>query len=250
MAKTEFTYACGHEAWTDLRGSQKSRDFQLKRLESEQCPACWGAARIAASKAEGAEAVAKVKASGAAWPALRGTEKQVAWAEQIRARAIVWLEAGDEHVLGSARASMVRALATIEPAGWFCDRARQAPEMVFEAALCDLARRDLRTWTRLVAADVAGELAAELEERAGTDAQDDDRALRAVRRRAHHVVMRICHAASSGRGWRDPPTPREELLLDALWPALVAELRDALRGRGLEVDTGGWEEQAQEEERP
>lgn len=255
MAKTDFTYACGCAGWTDLRGPQKSRDWQLQRLEGDLCPTCWGKARVEESRAEGAEAVAKVAASGTVWPELTGSEKQVAWATQIRARAIVWCteQKGpmEEHVLGSARASMVRALASIDRAAWFCDRARVSAEMLHEAALADLACRDLRGWTNTVAADAARMLAGVLEARAGTDAeQDDARTLRSVQRRVGHISGRICHAAHVTRSHRDPPPPKDTFLHETLWPVFVVELRRELAGRGVEVDTTGWEDEPHEELRP
>lgn len=252
MAKQDFTYACGHGGWTDLRGPQKGREWKLRRLEGEMCPACWGAARIAAAKAEGAAAVAKVAASGAAWPALTGTEKQVAWAEQIRARAIVWLgEGDDEHHLGAGRAAMVRALAAVTSAAWFCDRARHSPDTLLEAALGHFATVDLRGWRNVVAAELAREVADDVERRVeeGRDGREGLR-LRTVRRRVEHVTRRACHAAATSRSHRDPPTPDEAFLHAELWPAFVAELREELRGRGIEADTAGWEDEPFEEARP
>lgn len=252
MAKYDFTYACGHEGWTALQGSHKSRDWQLARLRGEQCPTCWGRERVEASKAEGDAAVAKVAASGVAWPELTGTEKQVAWAVQIRARAIVWLaETAEEHALGSARASMVRALSSIDRAAWFCDRARVSAEMIHESALADLAARDLRAWTNLVAADAARALVTDIERRVSEGgAVASELTLRGMQRRVGHIVGRICHAAYVTRSHRDPQPPKETFLLGTLWPVFVQELRLELAGRGLEVDTTGWEDCAHEERAP
>ena len=67
-------YACGHSGRAQWQG--------------QDCPDCYRAAQLAAAKAKGDEAVAKIAASGEQLPALVGSEKQIAWAMQIRAQMI------------------------------------------------------------------------------------------------------------------------------------------------------------------
>ena len=81
--KYDVTYACGHEGEVELFGPSRVRQQKIRSIEKyELCPEC------AAKKR--AEDAAKAAAENAAndLPALTGSEKQIAWAEQIRAQAV------------------------------------------------------------------------------------------------------------------------------------------------------------------
>lgn len=91
MAKYDVTHACGHTTTYQLVGPNRQREYRLGRLESEECSAC----RNARQNAESAEAAKKV-----GLPALAGTEKQIAWAETVRASLVKecgrWLVAAEQ----------------------------------------------------------------------------------------------------------------------------------------------------------
>lgn len=80
MAMYEVKHACGHVETVDLAGPYKTREYRLEQMRSEICPAC--------RKKELEE---KSRAKGLA--ELNGTERQVAWALQIRIKSIYSLEA-------------------------------------------------------------------------------------------------------------------------------------------------------------
>lgn len=76
MAKYDVTYSCGHNGVIELYGPGAERERKLKWLASEGiCPECYKAqleAELGAFEEEHC------------LPALKGTEKQVAWARKIR----------------------------------------------------------------------------------------------------------------------------------------------------------------------
>jgi hypothetical protein len=94
MAWYTLTYQCGCEGRVQLCGPNRSRQSRLKWLEDNHiCPECFEKQRarereeaLAKSKKEGEEAIKILKEKNSNLPPLTGTEKQVPWAEQIRAR--------------------------------------------------------------------------------------------------------------------------------------------------------------------
>jgi hypothetical protein len=91
MAKHSITHSCGHEVEHTLFGPYEGRRRRIEELTGTPCPACEQAKRTEATAAANAEA-AKA-ASEAGLPVLQGSEKQVAWAETIRMKAIAEAEA-------------------------------------------------------------------------------------------------------------------------------------------------------------
>lgn len=71
MAWNTLTYACGHTEDKQLYGKHAERDRIVAAAGREDCPVCRAAAAQAASEAAGL-------------PALTGSDKQVAWATDIR----------------------------------------------------------------------------------------------------------------------------------------------------------------------
>lgn len=71
-------YACGHYGDVELFGKGKDRESRLEWLATQDCPDC----RECAHQAQTAKSAAAAAALN--FPALRGTQKQVAWAETIR----------------------------------------------------------------------------------------------------------------------------------------------------------------------
>ncbi len=86
MAKYQITHACGHTETVALFGKQKDRDWQIKKMESEICQECWHNQQIEADK----KAAEQNAALGL--PELTGSEKQILWAEKIRADKLALLE--------------------------------------------------------------------------------------------------------------------------------------------------------------
>ena len=80
MAQYSVTFSCGHTETIHLYGKEKERYRRIEYFEEHGiCSACYAARR--------AEERAALLAAAAA-PALTGTEKQIKWAEDIRARFI------------------------------------------------------------------------------------------------------------------------------------------------------------------
>lgn len=68
MAKYNVTYKCGHEERIELYGKHEERYRRLDYLATIDCPACQLAAKVAKAREIG----------------LTGTDRQVAWAYDIR----------------------------------------------------------------------------------------------------------------------------------------------------------------------
>ena len=81
MAKYNITYRCGHTGVVNLVGPTKERQYKIDWYQSEECPDCQ-------------YAHVKERAQAAGLPELRGTERQVHWAEFIRERGLKELENG------------------------------------------------------------------------------------------------------------------------------------------------------------
>jgi hypothetical protein len=91
MAKYHVTHTCGHEVEHALFGPYEGRRRRIEELTGNPCPECAQAERAEATAA--ANAVAAKAASEAGLPELTGSEKQIAWAETIRMKAIAEAEA-------------------------------------------------------------------------------------------------------------------------------------------------------------
>lgn len=82
MAKYTVTHSCGHQHEYQFFGKYEDRYKKLDWLEGMPCPEC----RVAAEKA--AAAAEREKQQGLNLPDLKGTPKQMAWAEDIRAQFV------------------------------------------------------------------------------------------------------------------------------------------------------------------
>lgn len=88
MGWTPVTYACGHEDRVQIAGPVATRDARAARQYGDRmCAACQAAARAAETEQAAAEAVADHL------PELQGSDKQVAWAQRIRAEAMAAVRA-------------------------------------------------------------------------------------------------------------------------------------------------------------
>lgn len=74
MAKYQITRACGCVETLQLYGPHVTRERKIEYFETQNCWECEKKALTSAAKASCAD-----------MPALEGTEKQIAWAETLRA---------------------------------------------------------------------------------------------------------------------------------------------------------------------
>jgi hypothetical protein len=82
MTKTTITHACAHRAVHNLTGPGRQRDSREVWLAGQPCRDCLNAAETAVAAQ-----------ANAGLPALTGTDKQIAWAETLRAKALAELDA-------------------------------------------------------------------------------------------------------------------------------------------------------------
>ncbi len=75
MAKYTITYRCGHTAEVQLYGKYEDREKKIAWYKTIDCPECRAKAQAVASEANG-------------YATLEGSEKQVRWANDIRAKKI------------------------------------------------------------------------------------------------------------------------------------------------------------------
>ena len=83
MAKYDVTYICGHEGVVELFGPSRDREIRLAWLVKNLCQDCYREQELKKAKEKGKEM---------GLPELHGTEKQIAWAETIRASLIEVLQ--------------------------------------------------------------------------------------------------------------------------------------------------------------
>lgn len=105
MAKYDWKYACGHWGETQLFGKHVDRDAWLNRARERLCNICQGKAALADPRS-------------ADLPSLTGTGKQIAWAAQIRLRAVCKI--ADYWAPLAAHIDAARTAGTLTPlqAGW------------------------------------------------------------------------------------------------------------------------------------
>jgi hypothetical protein len=75
-------HACKHEAERELRGNRNSQAWQAKQWAAKPCPTCWRA------DVDSASAEAMLTAEEHNWPALVGTDPQIAWARTVRGELV------------------------------------------------------------------------------------------------------------------------------------------------------------------
>lgn len=113
VAKYTITRACGHEEVVVLFGPGKSRDWRLENVEPQKlCAECYQADLQQKREEQNREAAEVAKESGL--PPLRGTEKQVAWAEAIRMQMLALI---DEAIYTRVKADLrddIRLLEAVE----------------------------------------------------------------------------------------------------------------------------------------
>lgn len=106
MAWQEVVFRCGCDGHIQVYGPTKDRQRKADWIaDKKDCDDCY-ADRI---EKERAEAVVIAKAQAAEWdlPELEGSEKQVAWAERIRATVIKAFEKSNAEMSGMKRLPMM-----------------------------------------------------------------------------------------------------------------------------------------------
>lgn len=91
MAKYQITRSCGHTETVNIGGPVKNRDYLAEKEAEKLCLDCYRAKQAQQRATENQASATANQASGL--PALQGTEKQVAWAETIRAKVHTSLSA-------------------------------------------------------------------------------------------------------------------------------------------------------------
>jgi len=108
----EITHRCGHAELRCLSGHwayEKERDAE--RLKSRNCTACAATAKRAASAVKAA--AAREQLAGVRLPALSGSPRQVAWADDIRLEKLAALRWAAPAAVGPA--------AAVADARWWID---------------------------------------------------------------------------------------------------------------------------------
>ena len=100
--KREVTYRCGHTETRNVSGSHSARDSYIEKLSHEDCPTCRAT-------------TAATRSADAGLPTLTGSDKQIAWAEQIRQQAVTAFAEAQDVIQSAApdEASKQRALDTL-----------------------------------------------------------------------------------------------------------------------------------------
>jgi hypothetical protein len=86
MAKYKINHSCGHTSTAQLYGNKRDRQWRIEKMESEICTDCYKEKQIEADKKSAEENAA------AGLPALTGSEKQILWAEKIRAEKLALID--------------------------------------------------------------------------------------------------------------------------------------------------------------
>ena len=86
MAWNTITWACGHSEEQQLYGKMTERDRTVENALNHNCPACRATKSADADKAAGL-------------PALQGSEKQIGWASECRAKLLPLLQAQSDRGL-------------------------------------------------------------------------------------------------------------------------------------------------------
>ena len=121
--KYEVKMSCGHVETVELFGKAADRERKIAWLEKNGiCEECKKAEREAADRA----AAESAKENG--WAELKGSEKQIAWAESIRAEKMAEMKkmpaANDQ--TKAIKEKIVETMAGINEARWWIDSRNDA----------------------------------------------------------------------------------------------------------------------------
>ncbi len=130
MAKYTIQHKCGHEQVHVLQGPETSRERKIEWLKTTLCQACYNAERAAAYAQEQEYAAQKNKELNL--PALEGTEKQVSFAETIRAKRyaqiadLIAKSPNDEQLIQDVKSMLNETQATY----WISSRYQSLNELI------------------------------------------------------------------------------------------------------------------------
>ena len=97
MAKYDVTYSCGHSETVQLYGPTRDRQRKIEWMERDGlCPECFKAHKEAKQAEKEAKAV-----EGLELVALTGSEKQIKWADSLRAQTLADVRRRVENVRAS-----------------------------------------------------------------------------------------------------------------------------------------------------
>lgn len=126
MSKYTITRKCGHVETINIGGKVSERDRLASYEEEKLCYECWKAKQKADREEASNKAAAEAKTSGLT--ELKGSEKQVAWAETIRSEIIKNLDRILESVntdktkdLHEALSVAINTIKLIDSARWWID---------------------------------------------------------------------------------------------------------------------------------
>lgn len=132
MAQYDIQYRCGHVICEQLYGKTSERQRRIEDAQYRLCPDCYRAEQLA-------KATETNEAAGL--PALTGTEKQITWAEQIRAKAMSQLteleaQAAKSNGTEAQKQQLADAAATLRAkssaAYWIDNRDRTARALIID----------------------------------------------------------------------------------------------------------------------
>lgn len=150
MAKYNVTYSCGHSDTVQLYGPGRDRERKIEWMEeSGLCPDCYKAkmqAQRDAAHKEAGEKAASYLSTRPDLPALVGSEKQIAWANTIRAGILADAEKYGEALTKAPQpgegGDLVRKLYPIwytdlcgqSSAKWWIDHRQQSHDEIMDGA--------------------------------------------------------------------------------------------------------------------
>ena len=135
MAKYYVKYSCGHEGEIQLFGRQEDRYRKISWLEAEGiCPECYKRHQEEQRAAEHAESLKTIAECGYNLPALEGSTKQIAWAETIRGKAVVWfLGHHPEELMDKYRPALDKTIFNSSAKWWIDNREWTIKELIVKA---------------------------------------------------------------------------------------------------------------------
>lgn len=177
MSQYDIQRACGHQDTIDIRGTnvRGERDRRAMWEGALDCFACRRAERQVRNDELNARAARIAEASG--WPALSGSDRQAAWAQDIRATMIAALvdECGTREDIA---ALLITAILRRTDARWWIDRrgltrsVRTAMDLVDEPGIARTTYGTIRDQAQATMTDAEREQLAALESAPDTSEPD------------------------------------------------------------------------------
>lgn len=124
MAHYNITCSCGHTDRVALYGKTSEREYRIKQLETEPCTKCREAERAERNAKEAAEFTTQLK----------GSEKQVAWALDIRSNAMQMLKKACKP---EVMPEVTKTVESISSAAWWIDNRYDILRAVLKVAVAN-----------------------------------------------------------------------------------------------------------------